>query len=41
VLAHATDIALAINSKFNYPLYFSVTPTGGPRPEESFSGGFL
>ena len=34
-------LALAINSKFNYPLYFSVTPTGGPRPEESFSEVFF
>src|SRR5262245_20044159 len=34
-------LALAINSKFNYPLYFSVTPTGGPKPEESFSEVFF
>src|SRR5262245_47392332 len=34
-------LALAINSKFDYPLYFSVTPTGGPRPEESFSEVFF
>jgi branched-chain amino acid transport system substrate-binding protein len=34
-------LALAINSKFNYPLYFSVTPTGGPKPEESFLRGIL
>src|SRR5205814_10547483 len=25
----------------NYPLYFSLTPTGGPKPEESFSEVFF
>src|SRR5262245_18549362 len=34
-------LALAINSNFNYPRYFSVTPTGGPKPEESFSEVFF
>jgi branched-chain amino acid transport system substrate-binding protein len=34
-------LALAINSQFNYPLYFSMTPTGGPRPQESFSEVFF
>jgi branched-chain amino acid transport system substrate-binding protein len=34
-------LALAVNSHFNYPLYFSVTPTGGPKPEESFSEVFF
>jgi branched-chain amino acid transport system substrate-binding protein len=34
-------LALAINSHFNYPLYFSVTPTGGPKPHESFSEVFF
>jgi branched-chain amino acid transport system substrate-binding protein len=34
-------LALAVNSNFNYPLYFSVTPTGGPKPQESFSEVFF
>jgi branched-chain amino acid transport system substrate-binding protein len=34
-------LALAVNSHFNYPLYFSMTPTGGPKPEESFSEVFF
>src|SRR5215475_13293587 len=34
-------LALAVNQHFNYPLYFSMTPTGGPRPEESFSEVFF
>ena len=34
-------LALSVNSHFNYPLYFSVTPTGGPKPEESFSEVFF
>ena len=34
-------LALAVNKHFNYPLYFSVTPTGGPKPEESFSEVFF
>jgi branched-chain amino acid transport system substrate-binding protein len=34
-------LALAVNSQFNYPLYFSVTPTGGPKPQESFSEVFF
>ena len=33
--------ALAVNTEFNYPNYFSVTPTGGPQPKQSFSQGFF
>jgi branched-chain amino acid transport system substrate-binding protein len=32
---------LAVNSEFNYPNYFSITPTGGPQPKQSFSKGFF
>jgi branched-chain amino acid transport system substrate-binding protein len=32
---------LAVNSEFNYPNYFSFTPTGGPQPKQSFSKGFF
>ena len=32
---------LAVNSDFNYPNYFSITPMGGPQPKESFSKGFF
>jgi len=32
---------LAVNTEFKYPRYFSITPTGGPRPKESFSEGFF
>ena len=34
-------LGLAVNSEFHYPRYFSVTPTGGPHPKESFSEGFF
>jgi branched-chain amino acid transport system substrate-binding protein len=34
-------LGLAVNSEFHYKRYFSVTPTGGPRPKESFSEGFF
>ena len=34
-------LGLAVNSEFNYPRYFSMTPTGGPRPKESFAEGFF
>lgn len=34
-------LGLAVNSEFHYPRYFSVTPTGGPKPKESFSQGFF
>ena len=33
--------ALAANTEFNYPNYFSFTPTGGPQPKQSFSKGFF
>jgi len=32
---------LAVNSEFHYPRYFSITPTGGPKPKESFAEGFF
>jgi branched-chain amino acid transport system substrate-binding protein len=32
---------LAVNSEFNYPNYFSFTPTGGPQPKQSFSKGYF
>ena len=34
-------LGLAVNSEFNYPNYFSFTPTGGPHPKQSFSAGFF
>lgn len=34
-------LALAANSEFNYPNYFSISPTGGPHPKQSFSKGFF
>jgi branched-chain amino acid transport system substrate-binding protein len=34
-------LGLSVNSEFNYPNYFSVTPTGGPKPKQSFSKGFF
>jgi branched-chain amino acid transport system substrate-binding protein len=34
-------LGLAVNSEFNYPNYFSFTPTGGPAPKQSFSKGFF
>jgi branched-chain amino acid transport system substrate-binding protein len=34
-------LGLAVNSEFHYPRYFSITPTGGPRPKESFAEGFF
>ncbi|SEO29277.1 branched-chain amino acid transport system substrate-binding protein [Rhodospirillales bacterium URHD0017] len=34
-------LGLAVNSEFHYPRYFSITPTGGPRPKESFAEGFM
>jgi len=34
-------LALAANSEFNYPNYFSIGPTGGPKPKQSFSKGFF
>jgi branched-chain amino acid transport system substrate-binding protein len=34
-------LALAANSEFNYPNYFSIGPTGGPQPKQAFSKGFF
>ncbi len=34
-------LGLAVNTEFHYPRYFSITPTGGPRPKEAFSQGFF
>ena len=34
-------LGLAVNSQFHYPRYFSIAPTGGPEPKESFSAGFF
>ncbi len=34
-------LGLAVNSEFHYPRYFSMTPTGGPKPKESFAVGFF
>jgi branched-chain amino acid transport system substrate-binding protein len=33
--------ALAANSQFNYPNYFSILPAGGPHPKQSFSRPFF
>ena len=34
-------LGLAANSEFNYPNYFSISPTGGPHPKQSLSKGFF
>jgi len=34
-------LGLAVNSEFHYKRYFSMGPTGGPRPKESFAEGFF
>jgi branched-chain amino acid transport system substrate-binding protein len=34
-------LGLAVNSEFKYPRYFSITPTGGPKPKEAFAEGFF
>lgn len=34
-------LGLAANSEFHYPNYFSIGPTGGPHPKQSFSEGFF
>jgi hypothetical protein len=34
-------LALAANTEFNDPNYFSISPTGGPQPKQSFSKGFF
>ncbi len=32
---------LDVNSEFHYNRYFSMVPTGGPKPKESFADGFF
>src|SRR3984885_3948884 len=32
---------LAVNTEFQYPKYFSFTPTGGPEPQQSFAPGLF
>jgi branched-chain amino acid transport system substrate-binding protein len=34
-------LGLAVNSEFHYKRYFSMTPTGGPEPKQSFAEGFF
>ncbi len=34
-------LALAVNTEFHYPKYFSMAPTGGPHPKQSFSSGYF
>jgi branched-chain amino acid transport system substrate-binding protein len=34
-------LGLAANSEFNYPKYFAIQPTGGPKPKEAFARGFF
>ncbi|HVY17790.1 MAG TPA: amino acid ABC transporter substrate-binding protein [Rhodopila sp.] len=34
-------LGLSANSEFNYPNYFSIAPTGGDHPKQSFSKGFF
>jgi branched-chain amino acid transport system substrate-binding protein len=34
-------LGLAVNTEFHYPKYFSITPTGGPDPKQSFAKGFF
>ena len=34
-------LGLAANSEFHYDKYFSITPTGGPNPKQSFAKGFF
>src|SRR5581483_6468659 len=34
-------LGLAANTEFHYPKYFSMTPTGGPEPKQSFAEGFF
>jgi branched-chain amino acid transport system substrate-binding protein len=34
-------LGLDANSKFHYPRYFSIAPTGGPHPKQSFSQPFF
>src|SRR6185312_10013127 len=32
---------LAVNSEFHYPTYFSIVPTRGPEPKQSFAEGYF
>lgn len=34
-------LGLAVNTEFKYGRYFSITPTGGPKPKEAFAEGFF
>lgn len=34
-------LGLDVNHEFKYPRYFSMTPTGGPKPRESMARGFF
>jgi len=34
-------LGLDVNSKFHYPKYFSISPTGGPHPKQAFSQPFF
>ncbi|MSP04008.1 MAG: branched-chain amino acid ABC transporter substrate-binding protein [Acetobacteraceae bacterium] len=34
-------LGLAVNTEFHHKRYFSITPTGGPKPKEAFSRGFF
>ena len=34
-------LGLAVNTEFGYPNYFSIGPTGGPKPKQAFSKGFF
>jgi len=34
-------LALAVNSQFHYPRYFSIAPMGGPEPKQSFAAPFF
>ncbi|HEX2940514.1 MAG TPA: amino acid ABC transporter substrate-binding protein [Rhodopila sp.] len=34
-------LGLDANAEFHYPNYFSISPTGGPHPKQSFSKGFF
>jgi branched-chain amino acid transport system substrate-binding protein len=34
-------LGLAVNTEFNSPKYFSIAPTGGPQPKQSFSAGYF
>ncbi|MBV8577574.1 MAG: ABC transporter substrate-binding protein, partial [Acetobacteraceae bacterium] len=32
---------LAVNSEFQYPKYFAMSPAGGPQPKQAFTEGFF